>query len=96
MLELLSRIPPEISFNSLNFEGVEKRTSLSGTSKDVISVSVFVSRLAKEGNASTESSVNLGGKNAFTNVRLDSLSVSKGNGVNYSISFNINKEAFLK
>ena len=100
MLELLARVPQEISFESLNFDGLGKRTTISGASKDVISVSSFVNRLAKEGNASSESAVDLVGKNAFTNVRLDSLSVDEEKenqkGIQYSVSFDINEEAFLK
>ena len=100
MLELLARVPQEISFESLNFDGLGKRTTISGASTDVISVSSFVNRLAKEGNASSESAVDLVGKNAFTNVRLDSLSVDEEKenqkGIQYSVSFDINEEAFLK
>lgn len=100
MLELLARVPEEIAFDSLSFDGLGKRTTLTGTSAEVISVSEFVNRLAKEGNASSESAVDLSGKNAFTGVRLDSLSVdeteeNKG-GIQYSVSFDINEEAFLK
>lgn len=100
MLELLARVPQEISFDSLSFDGLGRRTVIAGASKDVISVSTFVSRLAKDGNASSDSAVDLTGKNAFINVRLDSLSVYEGKedqkGVQYSVSFDINEEAFLK
>lgn len=96
MLELLARVPTEISFDNLSFEGAGKRTTIAGSSKDVISVSAFVNRLAKPGNASSESAVTLEGKNAFTDVRLDSLSVDQDKGVAYSVSFKINEEAFLK
>lgn len=96
MLELLSRVPEGIKFDSLGFEGVGKRTRISGTSKDVVSVSTFISRLAKEGNSSTDSAVKLTGKNAFIDVRLDSLAVDEGKEINYAVSFKINEEAFLK
>ncbi len=96
MMELLARVPKEISFNDLNFEGVGKRTTIEGVSIDVISVSTFVNRLAKDGNASSDSAVNLSGKNAFTEVRLDSLNVDDEKGITYSISFNIDEGAFLK
>lgn len=96
MLELLARVPTEISFDSLSFEGAGRRTTIAGSSKDVIPVSAFVSRLARPGNASSESAVALEGKNAFMDVRLDSLSVDQDKGVSYSVSFKINEEAFLK
>lgn len=98
--ELLARVPQEISFESIAFDGLGRRTTISGSSKDIISVSTFINRLAKEGNASTESAVDLSGKNAFVGVKLDSLSVDEEKegqkGIRYSVSFEINKEAFLK
>jgi len=100
MTELLARVPQEISFASLTFDGLGKRTTITGESKDIISVSSFGNRLAKEGNASSESAVDIAGKNAFTNVRLDSLSVDEEKenqkGIQYAVSFDINEEAFLK
>lgn len=94
--ELLSRIPEGVNYTDLKFEGMGKRASISGTSKDVVSVSSFVNRLAKEGNSSTQSAVKLDGKNAFLEVRLDSLNVEEGKEINYIVSFNVNEEAFLK
>jgi len=100
MAELLARVPQEISFASLTFDGLGKRTTITGESEDIISVSSFVNRLAKEGNASSQSAVDLAGKNAFTNVRLDSLNVDEEKenqkGIQYTVSFDINEEAFLK
>lgn len=96
ILELLARVPAGVAFENLDFEGAGKRTRVSGTSSDVVSVSAFVNSLAKEGNSSSESSVSLGGKNAFSDVRLDSLKVDEGKSVEYSVSFKINEEAFLR
>lgn len=96
MLELLARVPDEILFDNLTFDGVGRRTTVTGSSKDDISVSTFVNRLAKEGSASSESAVVLDGNYAFTEVRLDSLNADEEKGVTYSVSFKINEEAFLK
>ncbi|MFH1295145.1 MAG: hypothetical protein ABIH84_01030 [bacterium] len=96
MQELLARVPSEISFVNVTFEGMGKRAIVSGTSTDVVSVSAFVNQLAKEGNATSQSAVLLEGAHAFLDVRLDSLRVDEEKGVDYSVSFRINEEAFLK
>ncbi len=100
MMELFARVPQEVTLSVLDFEGLGRRATISGGSTDAIFVSSFVSRLAKEGNASSDSGVDLAGRNAFINVRLDSLSVSEEEvgqkGVQYSVSFDVNGEAFLK
>lgn len=96
ILELTSRVPDGVSFESLNFEGVGKRARLSGKSKDTVSISYFVAKLSKQGNASEDSGANLEGKNAFSDIRLESLNVNKDKTATYVISFKINEEAFLK
>lgn len=96
MQELLARVPEGVVFDTIGFEGVGKRARITGTSKDVVSVSSFIGRLTKVGNASDTSAVTLNDKSAFADVRLDSLSVNEGKQVNYAVSFRINEEAFLK
>jgi len=96
MQELVSRVPNGVSLDSIAFEGMDKRAKVSGTSADVVQVSSFVSYLSKEGNASSQSAASLSDKNAFTDIRLDSLSVNEGKPVDFSVSFQTNSEVFSK
>lgn len=98
LLELVSRVPVGITLDTVNFDGMEKRASVTGSAADVIQVSDFVNQLSKEGNASSESSPSLSGKKAFTDVRLDSLRVDERTGekstVKYNVSFKVNGDLF--
>ena len=96
MLEFLARVPDGLLLENVGFEGTGKRARVSGTSADIVRVSSFINRLSKDGNASSESAVNLSGKNAFMDVRLDSLNVEEGKDVEYGVSFKVNEEVFLK
>jgi hypothetical protein len=96
MLEIISRVPNGLTLESIGMESGSKRARLTGASKDVVQVSAFVNRLAKEGKSSSESSTELDGKKAFTDVRLESLQLDKESSVDYAVSFMVNEEAFLK
>ncbi|MFA5776400.1 MAG: PilN domain-containing protein [Patescibacteria group bacterium] len=96
LTELLARVPENVVLESIGFEGSGKKARITGSSKDLVDVSTLVNRFAKEGNASTESAVSLSGKNAFSEVSLDSLNVNEGKSVEYTVSFKINEENFLK
>ena len=96
LTELLARVPQNVLLESIGFEGSGKRARITGSSKDLVNVSTLVNRLTKEGNASTESAVSLSGKNAFSEVSLDSLNVNEGKFVEYTVSFKISEENFLK
>jgi len=96
LTELLARVPQNVVLESIGFEGLGKKAKITGSSKDLVDVSTLVNRIAKEGNASSESSVSLSGKNAFSEVSLDSLNVNEGKSVEYNVSFKVNEENFLK
>lgn len=96
LTELLARVPENVVLESIGFEGSGKKAQITGLSKDLADISTLINRLAKEGNASSESAVSLNGKNAFSEVSLDSLNVNEGKSVEYNVSFKINEENFLK
>jgi len=96
LMELLARVPQNAVLQNIDFEGSGREARVAGSTKDLVDVSTLVNKLAKEGNASSESSVALSGKKAFSDVTLSSLNVNEGKSVEYSISFKINEEAFLK
>ncbi|PIS22106.1 hypothetical protein COT50_03770 [candidate division WWE3 bacterium CG08_land_8_20_14_0_20_41_10] len=96
LTELLARVPQNVVLESIGFEGSGKKARITGSSQAIVDVSTLVNKLAKEGNASSESAVSLGGKNAFSEVSLDSLNVDEGKSVEYNVSFKINEENFLQ
>jgi|GEM_PF-4813599 Tfp pilus assembly protein PilN len=96
LAELLTRVPETIVLDGLDFGGADKKAQITGTSKDLVTVSALVNGLAKEGNSSSDSAVGLAGKNAFTAVSLDSLNVTEGESVDFVVSFTVTEENFLQ
>lgn len=96
LTELLARVPQNVVLESIGFEGSGKKARITGSSLAIVDVSTLVNKLAKEGNASSQSAVSLNGKNAFSEVSLDSLNINEGKSVEYTVSFTINEENFLQ
>jgi len=94
--ELTARVPTGISIETIAFDSGGRPSKVTGLASDIVQVSAFISKLAKDGSASSESSAALVGKNAFDNVRLDSLLVNEDKHVEYGISFVVNEENFKK
>lgn len=101
--ELVSRVPNSVVIDNLQFETGGKRARISGSSANSSQVSAFITELSRVGNSSSGSAVDLSGKNAFSDIRLETLSVDKkqqgavsSSPVEYTITFKVNEEAFLK
>ena len=101
--ELIARVPSEVTVDDIAFESGGKKANVSGFSTNPSQVAAFITELSRSGNAASDPAVQLTGKNAFTDVRLETLSVDdrkaqtrKAGSVEYAISFKINEGAFLK